>query len=99
MRTSKKDVEILFNQICVVFNLKTRKDITTRRENPNQLTYNSDDYYMLDYNSVYGGFSFIKVLKNSSQDFAFNMCSRYSTNEAYHILRGILASKSFDLIK
>jgi hypothetical protein len=94
MRTSKKDVENLFERVCEVYRLTTRKDITTRIENPKQKDFYSKDWYKLDYASCYGGYSFRIVATYTGEDFAFSTGGeRYSIREAYTFLRGLLAAK------
>jgi len=94
MKISKKDVENLFERVCEVYNLKTRKDVTTRNENPGQKDFYSDNWYKLDFASCYGGYSFLVVSTYTGQDFAFSTgMGRYKPSEAYAFLRGLLAAK------
>ena len=94
MKASKKDVEMLFQRVCEIYGLKTRKDVTSRTENPNQKEFYSNDFYKLDYVSCYGGYSFRIVSTYTGEDFAFNTgMERYKPNEAYSLLKGLLAAK------
>jgi hypothetical protein len=94
MRTSKKDVEMLFQRVCEVYKLTTHKDVTCKSDNPEQKAYYSHDWYKLDYASCYGGYSFRIVATYTGEDFAFNCGGeRYSVKEAYIFLRGLLAAR------
>ena len=85
----------LFNTVCEVYDLPIRKDVTTRNENPVQKDFYSKDWYHLDYNSYYGGYSFRVVNAKTGESFAFNCGSgRYTAKEAYCFLSGLLAAKN-----
>lgn len=94
MKTSKKDVENLFERVCLVYNLTTRKDVITRNENPEQKDFYSKDWYKLEYASCYGGYSFRIVYAYTGEDSAFRTgMGRYTAKEAYVFLQGLLAAK------
>jgi hypothetical protein len=93
MRTSKKDVQNLFDLVCNVYNLPTSAIL--RNQNPNQEFYYSNEFYKLDYASCYGGYSFRKVEKGTGEDFAFGTgMGRMKPVEAACFLRGMLAAKN-----
>ena len=85
-----KEVKELFEAFCEAYNLKT--SAITRRENPDQNDFYSNDFITIDYNSVYGGYVLMIVHSNTSQS-AFDGHSRKSKSEFCSYLRGLLAAK------
>jgi len=92
MRTSKKLLQYRFDEVCKLYGLKTRKDVTLRDVKPEQKSYFSDDFIKMEYSSEYKGYSFTKVLKDTSESDAFfgTGYSILSINEAYRFLNGMI---------
>jgi len=97
MKISKLLLNSRFDEVCKLYNLKTRKDITLKSDNPDQKSYYSDDYYKMDYNSNYGGYFFALVHSDTSVSDAFygTGYSRLSANEAYRFLNGMIEGYRF----
>lgn len=83
-------VKQLFETFCKVYNLKT--SATTRRENPEQATYYSNEFIKIDYNSYYGGYRMDVVQKGTGERF-FDSAERRTKSEMIAYLRGLIAAK------
>jgi hypothetical protein len=93
MKTTKKDVRILFERVCESYNLPMTA--VCKYNNPKQREFYSNNFYKLDYNSCYGGYSFRIVQTSTSERSAFNAGDgRYSTKEAYLFLLGLLNAQT-----
>jgi len=86
-----KEVKSLFEAFGEAYNLQT--SAKTRRENPGQKEFYSNDFIIMDYNSVYGGYVLMIVHATTSQS-AFDSHSRKSKGEMCAYLRGLLAAKN-----
>ena len=84
-----KEVKALFDTFCKLYNLQT--SATTRRENPEQKEFYSNDFIKIDHNSCYGGYVLMIVHTTTSQS-AFDSLSRRSKSEFCSYLRGLLAA-------
>ena len=85
-----KEVKALFEAFCEAYNLKT--SAITRRENPEQKEFYSNDFVKMDYASYYGGYVMMIVHKGTSQS-DFDGYSRKSKAEMCAYLRSMIAAK------
>ena len=85
-----KEVKSLFEDFCEAYNLQT--SAITRRENPEQKEFYSNDFIKIDHNSCYGGYVLMIVHATTSQS-AFGSHSRKSKSEFCSYLRGLLDAK------
>jgi len=85
-----KEVKSLFEDFCEAYNLQT--SAITRRENPEQKEFYSNDFIKIDHNSCYGGYVLMIVHTTTSQS-AFDSLSRRSKSEFCSYLRELLAAK------
>ena len=86
-----KEIKALFEEFCEAYNLQT--SAKTRRENPEQKEFYSNDFIKMDHNSEYGGYVLMIVHTTTSQS-AFDSHSRKSKAEMCAYLQGLLAAKN-----
>jgi hypothetical protein len=86
-------VKNLFVRFCEVYNLRTRENITLKRDNPSQPDYYSHEFIKMDYNPSYGGYRMDVVKKGTGERFFSDMGTRRSAKEMIAYLQGLLAAK------
>ena len=84
-------VKNLFTRFCEVYNLKT--SATTKRENPTQSDFYSNDFVKMDYVPQYGGYVIMKVHASTSQS-SFDSYARMTAKEMIAYLKGLIAAKN-----
>jgi len=86
-------VKNLFQIVCKEYNLRTREQVTTRHENPEQKEFYSNDFVIMDYNPAYGGYVIMKVHAGTSQS-DFDGYGRKTAKEMIAYLKGLLTAKN-----
>ncbi len=85
-------VKNLFTAFCEAYNLRTRVDVTLKRDNPEQKEFYSHYFVSLDYNPHYGGY-YIAVVYPTTAQGTFDTQTRKNSKEMIAYLRGLLAAK------
>ena len=84
----KKEVKALFEAFCEAYNLHT--SAITKRENPEQKEFYSNDFIKISYN--HGGYLLV-IIDTTTCQLVFDDHSRMPESEFCSYLKGLLAGK------
>jgi hypothetical protein len=91
-KITKKAVEYKFNEMCKVNGLATT---SKKNSDPNNKDYYENDFYILEYASIYGGYRIALIKKESTGQYTPFGLSRRTAKEMFSLLEGLCFNKEY----